>query len=81
MGPWSYFVFPSTSLLPATLLLLFTVIILTLSFPYPLSSVYTDLCVPILKHCPQAIDVPNKQGTTPRQILRRAEDLMVTHFL
>lgn len=38
--------------------------------------VYTDLCVPILKHCPQAIDVPNKQGTTPRQILRRAEDLM-----
>lgn len=43
--------------------------------------VYTDLCVPILKHCPQAIDVPNKQGTTPRQILRRAEDLMERHMI
>ncbi|XP_018420288.1 PREDICTED: NF-kappa-B inhibitor-like protein 1 [Nanorana parkeri] len=38
--------------------------------------VYTDLCVPILKRCPQTMDVPNKQGTTAREILRRAEDLM-----
>ncbi|KAM5146742.1 NF-kappa-B inhibitor-like protein 1 [Mantella aurantiaca] len=41
--------------------------------------VYTDLCVPILKRCPQSIDIPNKQGTTPREILRRAEDLMERH--
>ncbi|XP_069798792.1 NF-kappa-B inhibitor-like protein 1 [Dendropsophus ebraccatus] len=39
-------------------------------------SVYTDLVVPILKRCPQSIDVANNQGTTPRDILRRAEDLM-----
>ncbi|XP_053577943.1 NF-kappa-B inhibitor-like protein 1 [Bombina bombina] len=39
-------------------------------------SVYTDLVVPILRRCPQAINVPNFQGTTPRDILRRAEDLM-----
>ncbi|XP_068105500.1 NF-kappa-B inhibitor-like protein 1 [Hyperolius riggenbachi] len=38
--------------------------------------VYTDLCVPILKRCPQAFDVPNRQGSTPRDILRGAEDLM-----
>nr|DBA20539.1 TPA: hypothetical protein GDO54_017304 [Pyxicephalus adspersus] len=41
--------------------------------------VYTDLCVPILKRCPQSIDIPNKQGITPRDILRRAEDLMERH--
>ncbi|KAG9467171.1 NF-kappa-B inhibitor-like protein 1 [Eleutherodactylus coqui] len=38
--------------------------------------VYTDLVVPILKRSPQSIDVANHQGTTPRDILRRAEDLM-----
>ncbi|XP_075690595.1 NF-kappa-B inhibitor-like protein 1 [Rhinoderma darwinii] len=38
--------------------------------------VYTDLVVPILKRCPQSIDVENHQGTTPRDILKRAEDLM-----
>ncbi|XP_073405099.1 NF-kappa-B inhibitor-like protein 1 [Dendrobates tinctorius] len=38
--------------------------------------VYTDLVVPILKRSPQCIDVANHQGTTPRDILRRAEDLM-----
>ncbi|XP_044162595.1 NF-kappa-B inhibitor-like protein 1 [Bufo gargarizans] len=38
--------------------------------------VYTDLVVPILKRCPQSIDVADHQGTTPRDILRRAEDLM-----
>ncbi|XP_073494100.1 NF-kappa-B inhibitor-like protein 1 isoform X2 [Phyllobates terribilis] len=38
--------------------------------------VYTDLVVPILKRSPQCIDVTNHQGTTPRDILRRAEDLM-----
>ncbi|XP_056394179.1 NF-kappa-B inhibitor-like protein 1 isoform X2 [Hyla sarda] len=38
--------------------------------------VYTDLVVPILKRCPQSIDVANNRGITPRDILRRAEDLM-----
>ncbi|CAH2314398.1 NF-kappa-B inhibitor 1 [Pelobates cultripes] len=39
-------------------------------------TVYTDLVVPILKRCPQSLDAPNLHGTTPRQILRRVEDLM-----
>ncbi|KAM8952458.1 NF-kappa-B inhibitor-like protein 1 isoform 2-T2 [Pelodytes ibericus] len=39
-------------------------------------TVYTDLVVPILKRCPQSLDAPNLQGTTPREILRRVEDLM-----
>ncbi|KAM4696935.1 NF-kappa-B inhibitor-like protein 1 [Rhinophrynus dorsalis] len=38
--------------------------------------VYTDLVVPILRRCPQALDAPNLQGITPRDILRRAEALM-----
>ncbi|XP_075042011.1 NF-kappa-B inhibitor-like protein 1 isoform X2 [Mixophyes fleayi] len=38
--------------------------------------VYTDLVVPILKRCPQTMDAPNHQGTTPRNILKLAEDLM-----
>ncbi|KAG8552811.1 hypothetical protein GDO81_003083 [Engystomops pustulosus] len=39
-------------------------------------TVYTDLVVPLLKRSPQSIDVENHEGTTPRDILRRAEDLM-----
>uniref|UniRef100_A0A8C5MK02 NF-kappa-B inhibitor-like protein 1 n=1 Tax=Leptobrachium leishanense TaxID=445787 RepID=A0A8C5MK02_9ANUR len=39
-------------------------------------TVYTDLVVPILKRCPKALDVLNHQGTTPRDILRRVEELM-----
>ncbi|KAM4019936.1 NF-kappa-B inhibitor-like protein 1 [Anomaloglossus baeobatrachus] len=38
--------------------------------------VYTDLVVPILKRRPQCINAANHQGTTPRDILKRAEDLM-----
>ncbi|XP_053329090.1 NF-kappa-B inhibitor-like protein 1 [Spea bombifrons] len=37
---------------------------------------YTDLVVPILRRCPQALDAPNRHGTTPRDILRRVEELM-----
>ncbi|KAM9325218.1 NF-kappa-B inhibitor-like protein 1 [Gastrophryne carolinensis] len=42
-------------------------------------TVYTDLVVPILKRCPQSINVANHRGTTPRDILRRAEELMERH--
>ncbi|XP_075440312.1 LOW QUALITY PROTEIN: NF-kappa-B inhibitor-like protein 1 [Ascaphus truei] len=38
--------------------------------------VHTDLVVPLLRRCPQAMDAPNLQGNTPRDILRRAEALM-----
>ncbi|KAM4642855.1 NF-kappa-B inhibitor-like protein 1 isoform 1-T2 [Discoglossus pictus] len=41
-------------------------------------NVYTDLVVPILQRCPRAIDAQNLQGTTPRDILRRAEAKMET---
>lgn len=42
------------------------------------STAYDDLVVPLRKNCPDALDVPNKAGVTPKDMLQWVKFGMVS---